>query len=272
MSTVQHPQEPEERALPPGFDPTRDVMRPPRAASARPPFQPLAGRAAAATSVLGLLLVIDVASVVSGYFEVQLFDRLLAGENVSDAQLEANDTRVGMLGLGQGALSVACAIAFISWMHRAYSNIHALPPAQPRYGTGWTIGSWFVPILNFFRPKQMINDIWRSGSPAGDPAPWLMVWWIGFLISGILSRIAIPDLGENPTLKELKTDSTNYMLSDGFDVLVLVLAILVVRVCTRRQETRAAERDGEADRAAPLLWAEPAHAEPATPAGPAPAG
>jgi hypothetical protein len=265
MSTLQHPQEPEDRALPPGFDPTRDVMQPPRAVTARPPYQPLAGRAAAATAVLALLLVIDLASVISGYFEVQLFDRLIAGEDIPNSELEASDTRVGMLGLGQGALAVACAIVFISWMHRAYSNIDALPTAHRRYGTGWTIGSWFVPILNFFRPKQIVNDIWRSGRPASEPAPWLMVWWIGFLISGILSRVAIPDLGEDPTLAQLKTDSTNYMVSDAFDAAVLVLAILVVRVLTRRQEAAADEcRDQPADGAAPLPWAQPA------PAGEAP--
>jgi hypothetical protein len=264
MSTVQQPPEPEQpEALPPGFDPTRDVLRPPRAAVARPPYQPLAGRAAAATAVLGLLLAVDMAAVISGYFEVQLFDRLIVGENVPDAQLEANDTRVGMIGLGQGALWVACAIAFISWMHRAYENIQALPPAYPRYATGWTIGAWFVPILNFFRPKQMINDIWSSGTPAGDPPAWLMVWWIGFLISGFLGRIATPNLAEDATLEEVQTDSINYMVSDGFDALVLVLAILVVRVCTRRQEARAQERAGEPDKAATLPWAQPA--QPAAP-------
>src|SRR5688572_3553409 len=183
MSTIQQPPEPEERALPPGFDPTRDVMPPPHAAAtAPPPYRPLSGRAAAATAVLALFLVIDIAAVIFGLLEVQMLDRLAAGENVPDSKIDASDTRVGMVGLAQGALWVACAITFISWLHRAYSNVDAVPPAYRRYGTGWAIGSWFVPILNFFRPKQIINDVWRSGHPAGqDPPAWLMLWWIGFL-------------------------------------------------------------------------------------------
>src|SRR5215213_2684690 len=37
-----------------------------------------------------------------------------------------------------------------------------------RYGTGWALGSWFVPILNAWRPKQIINDIWhQSGLSCG---------------------------------------------------------------------------------------------------------
>jgi hypothetical protein len=88
MSTLHQPREPEEPALPPGFDPTRDVLRPARPPGARPPYQPLSGRAAAATAVFGLLLVLDVVAVGSSLLEVDLLDRLAAGESVSDAQAE----------------------------------------------------------------------------------------------------------------------------------------------------------------------------------------
>jgi hypothetical protein len=98
-----------------------------------------------------------------------------------------------------------------------------------------------------------------------------MLWWIGFLISGFLGRIAIPDLGDDPTLEQLKSDSTNSMASDGFDIAVLVLAILVVRVTTPRHEAAAdALRQQPYEGAAPLPWAQPAKpAEPAQVAEPA---
>jgi Domain of unknown function (DUF4328) len=244
MSTVQQPPEPEQnQVLPPGSDPTRQVMpplppRPP--ASARPAYQPIGGRAAATTAVLALLLVLDVAAVVSGYFEVRLFDRIAAGENVAPSEADANDTRQGMIALGQTALWVACAGLFIAWLYRAYSNMDALAPPHRRYEKGWAIGAWFIPILNLWRPKQIVNDVWDSGQPRKDPPWWLMVWWIiGFLISGILGRIAFPELSEDASLQELRTDTINYMVSDGFDVAVLALAIVVVRTLTKRQEAKA---------------------------------
>ena len=57
------------------------------------------------------------------------------------------------------------------WMFRAYNNVDAVAPGARRYDGGWAIGSWFVPILNLFRPKQIINDIWRAatGSPTRPP-------------------------------------------------------------------------------------------------------
>jgi len=217
----------------------------------------LSGRAAAATAVFGLLLVLDVVAVGSSLQEVQLLDRIAAGENVTDAQLDANDTRQMMIGLGQGGLGLACVITFILWLHRAYENMDALAPPYRRFGTGWAIGAWFVPFLNVWRPKQIVNDVWDSGAPAGKGPPfWLMLWWIGWLISNVLGRIAFPQLDADATLAEMRTDSVNYMISDGFDVTVLALAILTIRVLTKRQEAKAAET------AAP--WADaPAAAEPA---------
>jgi hypothetical protein len=177
----------------------------------------------------------------SSLLEVQLLDRIDAGENVTDAQLDANDTRQMMIGLGQGALGLACIITFILWLHRAYENMDALAPPHRRFGTGWAIGAWFVPFLNLWRPKQIINDVWDSGVPAGKGPPfWLMLWWIGWLISNVLGRIAFPELGADATLAEMRTDSVNYMISDGFDVAVLALAILTLRVLTKRQEAKAA--------------------------------
>ena len=45
-----------------------------------------------------------------------------------------------------------------------------LEPAEARgrhlrYGTGWAIGAWFIPIFNLFRPKQIANDIDRASAP-----------------------------------------------------------------------------------------------------------
>jgi len=244
-------------------------MRPPRAApSTRRPFQPLGGRAASATAVFGLLLVLDVVAVGASFLEVGLLDRVAAGENVTDAQWEANDTRQMMIGLGQFGLWVACAVTFIRWLHRGYVNMDAISPPYRRFDTGWAIGAWFVPFLNLWRPKQIVNDVWRSGLPSSQGPPWwLGVWWAGWIVSNILGRIAFPELGENPTLEEMRQDSVNYMISDGFDIAVLALAIVTIRVITTRQEAKA-----DAVAAAPPQSTTPLPRTAATPPQPASPG
>lgn len=241
MSTLHQSREPEEPALPPGFDPTRDVLRPARAVAVPPRYEPLGGRAAAATAVFGLLLVLDAVAVGSSLLEVQLLDRIAAGETVSDAQLEANDRRQGMIGIGQFALFVACVVTFIRWLHRAYENMDSIGPPYRRFEGGWAIGAWFVPFLSLWRPKQIVNDVYDSGLRERRRRPfWLHLWWVGFLVSFfVLGRIAFPDLSDNPTLPQLRQDSINYMIADGFDVAVLALAILTIRVLTKGQQHKA---------------------------------
>jgi hypothetical protein len=93
------------------------------------------------------------------------------------------------------------------------------------------------------------------------------VWWAGWIVSNILGRIAFPELGENPTLEEMRQDSVNYMISDGFDIAVLALAIVTIRVITTRQEAKA-----DAVAAAPPQPTTPLPGSAATPPQPASPG
>jgi hypothetical protein len=88
-------------------------------------------------------------------------------------------------------------ICFIIWFRAAYRNLE-LAGIQLRFSRGWSIGSWFVPFLNFVRPKHMANDFWRvsrfravrpgaSVTPvdiAGQPVSPLVHWWWGLYLAG----------------------------------------------------------------------------------------
>ncbi|MBW2278874.1 MAG: DUF4328 domain-containing protein, partial [Deltaproteobacteria bacterium] len=66
----------------------------------------------------------------------------------------------------------------------------------PRYAPGWAVGSWFVPIMNLFRPVQMMGDVFRisasiraDSSPRGMPG-LVQAWWAAWLLSAVLSMFA----------------------------------------------------------------------------------
>jgi hypothetical protein len=101
---------------------------------------------------------------------------------------------VGLSGL---ALVVSAAV-FITWFYRAYKNLRRLGVQNMRYGQGWSIGAWFVPILSLFRPKQIANDIWRGSERGAEVStqwrglgvPSLVRWWWGlFLAQGVLLEV-----------------------------------------------------------------------------------
>ena len=109
------------------------------------------------------MIVADVLAVLSGVREYVLLERLET-DLVTAEELEASDRRQQVVALAQFAVFIFAAIFFIRWLHRAYANIVPLAAQYPRYSTGTAIWSWFVPILNLWRPKQVINDVWRRAT------------------------------------------------------------------------------------------------------------
>ena len=164
------------------------------------PYRPLSGPAAWTVGLLGLVFVLSVGAVVSDVAEYSL----LQGnpKNIPRTELVASLERQGVIGIAQALLLLATAVAFIVWFHRAYKNLSALGADKLRYGTGWAIGAWFVPILNLFRPKQIANDIWRASDPEQPPnqadgwrarplPPLYTAWWTVWVAGNILSWFAV---------------------------------------------------------------------------------
>ncbi len=242
MSTVQQPPEPEQRERPPGLDPTRDVVRPPQGPPPLPPrYRPLAGRAAAITAMFGILFVIDLALIGAALLNLDLIERLRGGEDVPNSDLDANDTRLGSIALGNIAVSFACVVLFIRWLHLAYRNVDSISPSYRRFDTGWAIGSWFVPFLNLVRPMQIVTDVWHSGKPIGmRPPAWIALGWLGLWGMWIYNRIADGDPAAGSPA-EMEKGTNQVIVSFAMHAVLAVLAICVVRSLTKRQEARAEE-------------------------------
>jgi hypothetical protein len=205
----------------------------------------LRGRAQAVTVVFVIMAFVCGVAVISDWLEWQLMDRIIAGEEVTDAEATANDNRQGAIGLLQTALFIAAAVVFIRWMYAAYRNVELVAPGERRYGAGWAIGSWFVPILNFFRPKQMVNDIWRAGGrdfADAQPGFLLLSWWLLYLVSNWIVNFAARSYMRADTAEELKTGTILYLVSDAMSVVCAILAIVVVRKGTDRLDAKAAAR------------------------------
>ncbi len=168
---------------------------------------------------------------------------------------------------------VAGAIGFLVWWYRAYSNLPGLTGYTRRFGRGWSIGGWFVPILSLWRPKQLGNDIWRGGDPeARGNARWTSLpvsplvhwWWAIFLLSNVAGGVAgallssdpvlsnsvvapgLTPVADPPTHADLVLEHSAAIVnvvSDVIDIAAAVLAILFVKAVTGRQDRAIAATD-----------------------------
>ena len=85
------------------------------------------------------------------------------GLYVSEEDLTLNDLREFGIGIAAIIIQVFSIVTFIRWFRRAYFNTHSRA-LNPAYEEGWAAGSWFVPILNLFRPYQIMKEIDKETS------------------------------------------------------------------------------------------------------------
>jgi Domain of unknown function (DUF4328) len=193
--------------------------------------------------VVGALVVsaiVDVVAIIAGIDRIELLGRVASGGDYTASELQTSDDRDTAIGVVQLLLFAATAGLFIWWFARAYRNLDVFG-SERRFGRGWAIGAWFVPFLNLVRPKRIADDIWEGSNPAGltsDDASPITIWWTFFLGSVISAQIAFR-AGAPDSPQELRLSAWLYLVSDSLDIVAALLAILVVRAITRRQDARA---------------------------------
>ena len=147
------------------------------------PFHSGRSAARAAGVVLALALLVAVVAVVSGGFQVSLVGKIAAGQTFPTEHLAASDRRQHAVGLAQVLALVAGAVVFLRWLHVAYGNLPALG-AVPHFSRRWATLSFLVPILNLFRPYQVVRELWvGSGGGAATIVGW---WWAAYLVASFL--------------------------------------------------------------------------------------
>jgi Protein kinase domain/Domain of unknown function (DUF4328) len=247
---------------------------PPAAAQGHPPtapqvhpavdlvaYQPLRRPARRARLALWVAIVIALASAFANLGDSWLVG-LLEGQAPQPGPASGFALGVGVV---QALWFLVSATLFLAWFRRAYANLAPLGARRLRYGRWWAVGAWVLPVLSLFRPKQLLNDIWRASDPGLPPdmgdrwrhrpvSPLLGWWWLAFLASILVRSItteavhaaaSVMTLGLLPSqLDRFQASADVQVLADLLTVLAGLLALGVVRRTTMRQEQRAARLAG----------------------------
>ena len=65
-------------------------------------------------------------------------------------------------GLVFAAVYGVAAVYWCMWVHRTYRNLSALGAAGLRRTPGWAVAYYFIPVLNLFRPFEVMRETWRA--------------------------------------------------------------------------------------------------------------
>jgi hypothetical protein len=232
---------------PPGPDPS------PRPAAALEGYLPLRRPARRARVALWVSILLALASAAANLGDTRAA-RQLAGDGASTGDLFL------WVGLVQATWFLVTAGLWLAWFRRAYLNLPALGARRLRYRPWWAVGAWLLPVFSLFRPKQVLNDIWRASDPQLPPdqadtwrkrpvAELLGWWWLAFLASILVRSItteavhAAADLMLLGLLPErfdrFQSSAGMQIVAELLTMLCGLLALRVVRRTTARQHDRA---------------------------------
>lgn len=238
-----------------------------KSSSLVPPVLPIADRARWAKLLIGIVLVATLGSLWADLDLVDLLNSVISGERVTELELQNSDDRTGMMATINVIALVLSAITFLLWYSRAYNNVAGLGVRNPRWKRRDAVLCWFVPILNLFRPKEVVNDIWRGSDPdlPQPAANWqsrpvaavIHLWWAAWLVSGFIGNRVVSAAWDTDastvTPQEVRDQAMGFVVVDVLDIVAAILAIIVITRVTRRQEERIARYEAGTLTVAPTV-------------------
>ena len=157
--------------------------------------------------------------------------------SVTPSEGDASDHVINSISIASLVLLLLTAAAFMGWMFIAAKVAQRIRPDALRFGPGWAIGGWFVPILWWWRPPQVVNDVWGAGGPLDQRtarSPLVGWWWAAWLALNTAAEFARGLLGGETTLDALRDETVVDIAGELLNVVAGALAICVVTITTSR--------------------------------------
>ena len=219
----------------------------------------------ASLAVLGVILIV---SAFYYYAEIDFVHQLRAGSSVTQTDATGMVRTRSLINLVYLSAWVTTALFFSLWTYRITKNLLPLDYRDQRFSPGWSVGWWFIPVLNLLRPYQVMKEIWQGSFPnAGadrQPAPLipptslLLGWWWAAWLIGLWATEAVIHLYIRPTpleiliqvgwpiptgpaLDQLLWAKVVYLVSDlATSASGVLAAILVFQITAHQQKKHAA--------------------------------
>ena len=217
-------------------------------------MKPLAGCAVAAYVGLAIVVSIDAVSMWHNVAAIRFLAAIKRGGPIDLERAQEMDAFAAVMEYVALAALLAAAAAFCLWFHRAHANLRAAGLPRMKYGSGWAIGGFFVPVLNLVRPYHVMCEVWAGTTylagiarvrswEIATPSPLIGRWWELFLAATALAYLSV--IAERIGMAWSATQGAWVsILSCVLHIGAALAAVTIVRRVTELQD-RAAEAADE---------------------------
>ncbi|MEA2031569.1 MAG: DUF4328 domain-containing protein [Patescibacteria group bacterium] len=188
-------------------------------------------------SMLWISLGISVLSLLSDFMQMNL----LSSGTFSKAAAEANDSRQQIMGILYLVAFIVTGISFLKWIHRANSNCHGFGAQGMEFTPGWSIGYYFIPFINLYKPYRAMKEIWKVST---NPTNWqnengsalLGWWWALWLTSNFLGQAVFRLSMRADSISSLQASTTVSIISEIIDIPLYIVAVSLISSVFTKQD------------------------------------
>jgi len=183
------------------------------------------------------MLVLDAHALASAYMQYDLLGAIAQGEFIADEVLERNNTREQAIGGIHLIAYIASGVVFIQWFRRAYYNLHQRV-TDLNDSEVWAAGGWFVPIVNLYKPYQIMRELYtrtsalltRQQVPHTAPDMRILGGWSAlWLINGFLGQASMRTGLRAESVDVLMWSTMLDIIASAIGIPLALLAIRVVK-------------------------------------------
>lgn len=186
---------------------------------------------------------------------VSLRDHPFADATAIVAEAAASDRNQKIITALQIVLNIASFILLLLWIFKSNKLARALGATNMRHSPGWSVGWFFVPIMNLVRPYFAVKEIYLATlSPHGfnsskeaDQQPetlnFVILWWVLWIADIFVSRAAFRYAATSEVIDDLVFSSKFTMVAEGLGIASLFATLAMVKHVWSTQQDAFGLRD-----------------------------
>jgi len=133
-------------------------------------------------------------------------------------------------------------ITFSMFSFRAMKNLHIWGSRKAEMSPGWTVGWYFIPFANLWKPLQAMNQIWDGTEELSSEKtiryPNIGSWWGLWIVTNISANISFRmSLADPLTESAFKTGAMLDILSSVTGILAVLIIIPILKRIFEMQES-----------------------------------
>ncbi|WP_432670420.1 DUF4328 domain-containing protein [Flavobacterium sp. SM2513] len=206
-------------------------------------IRPNKKRAEIAQLFIWAVMVIQIISTASSYFQLQLLNAINTNEEVTDVMIASNDDREQLVAITYLAVLFISMFAFILWFRRAYYNLSMRTRCV--YGEGWAAGGWFVPIMNLVRPYRIMMELStktthliniKTSNVAENNTFLIGLWWTLWIIGNVVGKVLTRANPNSETIEGLLQSTRIDIGLSAFFIPLSIVTVLMIQSYAKKEE------------------------------------